>query len=77
MNKLLFLFITMKFTNNFKYFIFLIGIFFALNTYGQDIKPIIELGQSKIKLNEPFLISATEKGQENRPNCIFPDLNGF
>lgn len=67
----------MKFTNNFKYFYFLIGIFFALNTYGQDFKPILEIGQTKIKLNEPFLISAIVKGQENRPICIFPEINGF
>ncbi len=67
----------MKFTNNFKYFYFLLGIFFTLKIYAQETKPIFEIGQTKIKLNEPFLLTAIIKGKENRPICVFPELPGF
>ncbi|MES2794507.1 MAG: BatD family protein [Bacteroidota bacterium] len=45
--------------------------------YGQELKPIVEIGENKIKLNEPFVVSIIVKNDENRPKCKFPELVGF
>ena len=67
----------MKFNKNFNTFFFFLVFFQPFFCYTQEKKPVVEIGVNQIKLNELFLVSVTIKDTENRPNCVFPELNSF
>lgn len=67
----------MKFKKNFNTFLFFLILFQPFFCFPQEKKPVVEIGSNQIKLNDLFLVSVTIKDNVNRPNCVFPELNGF
>lgn len=67
----------MKFKKNFNICFFFLLLFQPIFCFSQEKRPVIEIGANQIKLNDLFFVSITIKDNENRPNCVFPELNGF
>jgi hypothetical protein len=69
--------ITVEFYKNL--IIFLLFFLISKPSFSQvtDTKAIVEVGANKINLNQYFVLSITVKNEENRPKCVFPEINGF
>jgi BatD DUF11 like domain len=56
---------------------FFFGIYLTVNAQIPENQFLVELGNKKIKITEPFTIAITLQNFENTPNIQFPEIKGF
>ncbi len=69
--------LTFNIGKNLTFLLIFFMFFLSHKSKSQETKPIVEIGENTIKLNEPFVITVVVKNQENRPICKFPEINNF